>query len=173
MWRDVTDPARTDHPAPIQREHHVHLRRLGHHRRPRSAPPGSSSHLRWRYQPMHGPRTLTPIARLATAGSLALAAAFASAGTVAAYPSPASTATITSTCATVAPGGSCTVTYTLVDSSSQPVSGAPVTFSLTGLSTASSATSATTNGSGEATITFNGRRVRSWAATPTAARPAP
>src|SRR5205085_8811671 len=46
--------------------------------------------------------SLPSIARVATAGTLALAAAFATAGTVGAYPAPASTATLGSTCGSIA-----------------------------------------------------------------------
>ncbi len=102
---------------------------------------------------MHRPGlSHSPIARVATAGSIALAAAFASAGTVGAYPAPASTATLSSSCGSIAPGGSCAVTFTMVDGSNHPVSGAPVSFSVTGLSTATIGGSATTNSSGAATV---------------------
>jgi hypothetical protein len=103
---------------------------------------------------MHRPGTLNPIARVATAGSLALAAAFAAAGTVGAYPSPASTATLSSTCGSVAPSGSCAISFTLVDGSNHPVNAAGVSFTVTGLSTASVGGSANTNSSGVATTTF-------------------
>lgn len=96
----------------------------------------------------------TAITRLGVAATLAAGAALGSVGAVAAYPAPASTATITSTCSSVAPGGSCSITYTLVDGSNHPVGNAPVTFSLSGLSTGSVTGSATTNGNGVASSTF-------------------
>jgi hypothetical protein len=96
----------------------------------------------------------TALARLGVAATLAAGAALGSVGVVAAYPSPASTATITSTCSSVAPGGSCSITFTLVDGSNHPVGSAPVTFSLSGLSTGSVTGSGTTNGSGVASSTF-------------------
>ncbi len=104
---------------------------------------------------MHRPGlSLNPIARVATAGSLALAAAFAAAGTVGAYPAPASTATLTSSCGSVAPGGNCALTFTLVSGTNTPVPGAPVTFTVTGLSTGSVTGSSTTSSSGVASATF-------------------
>jgi hypothetical protein len=96
----------------------------------------------------------TAIARLGVAATLAAGAALGSVGVVAAYPSPASTATITSTCSSVAPGGSCSITFTLVDGSNHPVSGAPVTFSLSGLSTGSVTVNGTTKSDGVASSTF-------------------
>jgi hypothetical protein len=97
----------------------------------------------------------TAIARLGVAATLAAGAALGSVGVVAAYPSPASTATITSTCSSVAPGSTCSITFTLVDGNNHPVGSAPVTFSLSGLSTGSVTTSGTTNASGVASSTFN------------------
>jgi hypothetical protein len=96
----------------------------------------------------------TAIARLGVAATLAAGAALGSVGVVAAYPAPASTATITSTCSSVTPGSSCSITFTLVDGSNHPVGSAPVTFSLSGLSTGSVTGSGTTNGSGVASSTF-------------------
>lgn len=104
---------------------------------------------------MHGPgRILSPIARVATAGSIALAAAFAGTGAVGAYPAPPPTASLTSSCASVSAGSSCSLTFTLVDSSNHPVANAPVNFSVSGLLLGSATQQATTNSSGVATGTF-------------------
>ncbi len=96
----------------------------------------------------------TAIARLGVAATLAAGAALGSVGMVAAYPAPASGATLSSSCGTVAPGGSCAITLTLVDGSNHPVNAAPITFSLSGLSTGSVTGSGTTNTSGVASSTF-------------------
>jgi hypothetical protein len=98
--------------------------------------------------------SLAPIARIATAGSLALAAAFAAAGSVSAYPAPAGTAALRSSCGSVAPGGDCSLSFTLLDSASHPISGAPVSFTISGLSAGSIGGTATTNSSGVASLSF-------------------
>jgi hypothetical protein len=105
---------------------------------------------------MHRPGlSLAPIARFAAGGSLALAAAFATVGTVGAYPAPAGTASLASSCSTVASGGSCSLTFTLLDSTSHGVSGASVSYTVSGVSAASVSGSSATNGSGVSSATFN------------------
>jgi hypothetical protein len=99
-------------------------------------------------------RTLSPIARLVTAGALALAAAVAGAGTASAYPSPGNTSTLWS-CRSVSLGRSCLLLFTLVDAHGHPVQGTSVSFAISNLTGGSFSGRATTNGFGIAIATYD------------------
>ncbi len=93
----------------------------------------------------------TALAQLGVAATLAAGAALGSVGVVGAYPTAAGSAIMTTGCGgTVAAGGSCPFTLTLVDANNLAVSAASVTFTLTGLSTGSVTAGRTTNRSGVA-----------------------
>jgi hypothetical protein len=98
--------------------------------------------------------TLSPIARVATAGSLALAAAFASVGTASAYPSPGETSTLWS-CNSVALGRSCLLIFALENAHGHPVRGASVSFAVSNLTGGWFSGRATTNSAGIATATYD------------------
>jgi hypothetical protein len=99
-------------------------------------------------------RTLSPIARVVTAGSLALAAAFASVGTASAYPSPGNTSTLFG-CRSASLGQSCLLIFTLVDAHGHPVKGASVSFTVSNLPGGSFSSRVKTNGLGVAMATYD------------------
>jgi hypothetical protein len=85
--------------------------------------------------PPSTPRRPVGATRLALAGAMAATAALGSVSAVAAYPTPAQTATLTSGCTSTVQGSAsgCTLHFVLYGANGQPVSGAPVTFTVSGL----------------------------------------
>lgn len=90
---------------------------------------------------------------------------------VSAYTPPGSTITSTAACSTVSPGGSCTITFHMVDANGKPVTGATVTFSTSGVPGSTvNPTSAVTD-PGDASTTFTASTTSCGTATVTASSP--
>lgn len=95
------------------------------------------------------------VVRTVLAATAAVAALAVNVSNAWAYPPPAAAGSVSQGCSSVSSGNGCTLTFHFVDGSGNPVTGAPVTFTVTGISTATVNPTSGVTDPGDVSTTFS------------------